>query len=101
MTRADDYVALQAQLQPDACAAQDLTTSSSWTYRAFDRAVGQFAASLRSRGVGKGARVAALAKNRVELILLHLGCARIGAIYVPLNWRLSALEIAALVEDAP
>jgi fatty-acyl-CoA synthase len=100
MTGADDYVALQAQLQPDACAAQDLTTGTSWTYRAFDRAVGQFAASLRSRGVGKGARVAALAKNRVELILLHLGCARIGAIYVPLNWRLSALEIAALVEDA-
>jgi fatty-acyl-CoA synthase len=100
MTGADDYVALQAQLQPDACAAQDLTTGASWTYRAFDRAVGQFAASLRSRGVGKGARVAALAKNRVELILLHLGCARIGAIYVPLNWRLSALEIAALVEDA-
>jgi len=100
MSGADDYVALQAQLQPNARAAQDLTSGAEWTYREFDRAASQFAALLRSRGVGGGDRVATLAKNCVELILLHLGCARIGAIYVPLNWRLSAAEIARLIEDA-
>jgi fatty-acyl-CoA synthase len=100
MGEADDYFTLQAQLQPEARAAQDLTTGESWSYRAFDRAASQFAGLLRNHGVGKGARVVALARNRAELILLHLGCARIGAIYVPLNWRLSAAEIAALVEDA-
>lgn len=99
MAAADDYLAFQAQLQPEARAAQNLT-GESWSYRAFDRAASQFAASLRSHGIAKGARVAALAKNRAELVLLHIGCARIGAIYVPLNWRLSATEIAALVEDA-
>ncbi len=100
MSGSHDYVALQAQLQPNACAARDLTTGTKWTYRQFDRTASQFAALLRSRGVASGARVAALAKNRVELILLHLGCARVGAIYVPLNWRLSAGEIARLIEDA-
>jgi fatty-acyl-CoA synthase len=47
-----------------------------------------------------GARVASLARNRVSWSSLHLACARIGAIYVPLNWRLSPAEIADLVEDA-
>ncbi|MGB6307598.1 MAG: AMP-binding protein [Steroidobacteraceae bacterium] len=100
MSAADDYLALQARLQPEARAAQNLTTGESWSYRAFDRGASQFAALLRSHGIGKGARVAALAKNRAELALLHLGCGRIGAIYVPLNWRLSAAEIATLIEDA-
>ena len=100
MLGADDYLGLQARLQPGAFAAQDLTTGNSWTYQTFDRAASQFAAVLRRRGVGHGDRVASLAKNRAELILLHFGCARIGAIYVPLNWRLSALEIAWLIEDA-
>jgi len=100
VSAADDYLALQAQLQPGARAAQDLATGKSWTYQSFDRAASQFAAALRGRGVGPGDRVASLAKNRAELILLHFGCARIGAIYAPLNWRLSAVEIAALIDDA-
>ena len=100
MSGADDYLALQAQLQPEAGAARDLTTGKSWTYHSFDQAASQFAAVLHSRGVGSGDRVASLAKNRAELILLHFACARIGAIYAPLNWRLSAAEIAALIDDA-
>jgi fatty-acyl-CoA synthase len=100
VSNATDYLALHAQLQPEACVAQDLTTGKSWTYQSFDKAASQFAAALRNRGVGRGDRVACVAKNRVELILLHLGCMRIGAIYVPLNWRLSRTEIDALIEDA-
>jgi fatty-acyl-CoA synthase len=95
-----DYLALHARLQPELRAAEDLTTGESWTYRAFDRAASQFAAVLRESGFEAGDRVASLAKNRAELILLHFACARTGAIYVPLNWRLSTVEIAALVEDA-
>jgi len=96
----EDYLALRARSQPDLRAAEDLTTGESWTYQAFNRAASQFAAALRGFGVKAGDRVASLAKNRAELILLHLACARTGAIYVPLNWRLSSVEIAALVEDA-
>ncbi|HWG70070.1 MAG TPA: AMP-binding protein [Steroidobacteraceae bacterium] len=95
-----DYLALYARLQPSAQAAADLTSGQQWTYRSFDRMVSQYASLLRSRGVGKGDRVAVLAKNRAELISLHLACGRIGAIFVPLNWRLSAPEIDTLIEDA-
>ncbi len=100
MSVADDYLALHAQLQPEARAAHDLTTGKSWTYQSFDRAASQFAAVLRGRSIGPGDRVVSLARNRAELILLHFACARLGAIYVPLNWRLSAAEIAALITDA-
>ncbi len=95
-----DYLALYARLQPEVPAVADLTSGRQWSYRSFDRVVSQCASLLRSHGVGKGDRVAVLAKNRAELISLHLACARIGAIYVPLNWRLSAPEIEALIEDA-
>jgi fatty-acyl-CoA synthase len=95
-----DHVGVQARLQPDRLAAVDLARDLRWTYAAFDRAIGSAARVLLSQGCGVGDRVASLAKNRVELLLLHLACARIGAIYAPLNWRLSPPEVAALVADA-
>ncbi|MCC7060939.1 MAG: AMP-binding protein, partial [Burkholderiaceae bacterium] len=99
MAGAVDHVGLQARLQPDRLAAADLATGRRWTYRAFDRAIGQCATVLRARGIAVGDRVAVLARNRVGLVILHLACARLGAIYVPLNWRLSASELADLVAD--
>jgi len=95
-----DYLALQAGLQPLRLAAHDFVEQKSWTYQDFDRDVQKFAAALRARGVAAGDRVAVLAKNRVALVLLHLACARLQAIYVPLNWRLSAPELRLLLEDA-
>ncbi|MGD2134287.1 MAG: AMP-binding protein, partial [Maricaulaceae bacterium] len=99
MTGAIDHLGLHARLTPDRLAARDLTQGRQWTYADLDRATARCAGALAARGVGVGDRVASLAKNRVGLAMLHLACARLGAIYVPLNWRLSPAEIAALVED--
>jgi fatty-acyl-CoA synthase len=95
-----DYIALQAGLRPGGLAARDLTSGRAWSYRQFDDDAWRFARVLRAHGVSAGARVAVLAKNRVSLLLLHLACARLEAIYVPLNWRLSALELGVLLADA-
>lgn len=95
-----DHVALQARLQPDRPAAVDLASGRSWTYAELDGAVARAVGVLRRRGVGEGDRLAALARNRVLLAVLHLACARLGAMFVPLNWRLSPAEVAALAEDA-
>jgi fatty-acyl-CoA synthase len=100
MAAANDYVALHARQRPAAPAVHDLTSGRRWTYESLDRVISQYAAVLRSHGVEKGDRVAALAQNRAELTFLHLACARIGALYVPLNWRLSTAEIGRLIEDA-
>jgi fatty-acyl-CoA synthase len=95
-----DYLALHARLQPSSTAMLELATQRRWTYQAADLAVARYAASLRRHGIAAGDRVAALSKNRADLLFLHLSCARIGAIYVPLNWRLAPAEIGKLIEDA-
>jgi len=95
-----DYLALQARLQPARLAARDLTTGQAWTYREYDEAAWKMAAALRARDVVAGARVAVLAKNRATIPMLHLACARLGAIFVPLNWRLSKHELPTLLADA-
>jgi fatty-acyl-CoA synthase len=95
-----DHLTLQAGLQPNRLAARDLTSGQTWTYREFDQAAWKMAAALRARGVTAGDRVAVLAKNRASLVLLHLACARVGVIFVPLNWRLSPHEFPAVLADA-
>ncbi|KQY92289.1 acyl-CoA synthetase [Caulobacter sp. Root1455] len=100
MGGAIDHVGLQARLGPRRLAAVDLASGRRWTYAELDAALARCARVLVDRGVGLGDRVVSLARNRVVLAILHLACARVGAIYTPLNWRLSAAEILALVEDA-
>jgi len=96
-----DHLAFQARFQPDRLAMMDLATGRQWCFAELDRAVAQMAALLRhGHAIGSGDRVAALARNCAELLLLHFACARLGAIYVPLNWRLAPPEIALLIEDA-
>ncbi len=95
-----DQIAFQAQLDPERLAACELASGRLWSYAALDADVARCAAVLRGAGVGIGDRVAAFARNRVLLVVLHHACARIGALYVPLNWRLSTTEIAALIVDA-
>ncbi len=96
-----DDTAFQARIRPDASAAVDLASGRTWSYRELDAAIDRCTGLLRiGLGCGVGDRVASLARNRVELIILHLACARTGLIYVPLNWRLSGPEVAALIADA-
>lgn len=57
-------------------------------------------ARLHSVGIRPGDRIAALIGNRPEMLTLLFACAREGAILVPLNYRLSAAEVAAVLDDA-
>ena len=51
-------------------------------------------------GVGRGDRVAVYSQNRVEFIEVQFACARLGAVFVPLNWRLTIHELDYIVSDA-
>ncbi len=99
MSSISDFIALQAMRRPEAPAVADLTHGQSYTYAGLDRLTGQLARALLDKGLKSGDRLAVLAKNRAELIALQHACARTGLIYVPLNWRLSAPELADLVKD--
>ena len=61
----------------------------------------QTARALKSElGVGRGDRVAILSLNRPDYLVLLYACARLGAMLVPLNWRLAVAEQMFILSDA-
>ena len=50
-------------------------------------------------GTAPGDRIGYLGANHPEMVALTFACARTGTIFVPLNWRLSATELAAILGD--
>ncbi|OPY95262.1 acid--CoA ligase [Bradyrhizobium sacchari] len=66
---------------------------ASLSYQVFNRRIELAARALKSQlGVEKGDRVAILSLNRPDYLVLLYACARLGAILVPLNWRLAVTE---------
>jgi fatty-acyl-CoA synthase len=55
--------------------------------------------ALLAEGVGRGDRVAGLIRNCDAFIVLFFAAAKIGAIFVPINFRLAAPEIARILAD--
>ncbi|WIM85911.1 long-chain fatty acid--CoA ligase [Candidatus Mycobacterium wuenschmannii] len=70
------------------------------TYADLDRRTNQVAAALLALGVRKGDRVAALLVNSAEFIQVLMGCAKIGAVTVPINVRLAGPEIGYILADS-
>jgi acyl-CoA synthetase (AMP-forming)/AMP-acid ligase II len=58
------------------------------------------AGALRELGVGRSDIVGVLLHNCVEFVELMLGCAHLGAIFMPLNWRLAGPELAYIADHA-
>ncbi|PID74913.1 MAG: AMP-dependent synthetase [Desulfobacterales bacterium] len=61
--------------------------------------VDQLSAGLQKIGVQKGDRIGVLGKNSLSYFLLYGAAAAIGAIMLPINWRLSADEVIFNVND--
>jgi fatty-acyl-CoA synthase len=71
------------------------------TYADFARRIAQAASALTSQwGVGSGDRVAVLATNHPDTLVLLYACARLGAMLVPVNWRLAVPEQLYILADA-
>ncbi|MDF0493000.1 class I adenylate-forming enzyme family protein [Bradyrhizobium yuanmingense] len=71
------------------------------SYVAFLRRIEQAARALKTRlGVERGDRIAILSLNRPDYLVLLYACARVGAILVPLNWRLAIAEQLFILSDA-
>ena len=70
----------------------------SWSYRDLWEGAGRVASLLQSRGIGKGDRVLLWGPNCPQWVLAYFGCARAGAVLVPLDLR-SAPEFVARVSS--
>jgi fatty-acyl-CoA synthase len=93
-----DLIARRAELRPAAIALEDATRTL--TYADLDHRAAQAATLLASQGIAEGDRVAFLARNRLEFFELQFACAKLGAILVPLNWRMPLPELAPLFAHA-
>lgn len=71
------------------------------SYTAFAARIARTATTLKKElGVSRGDRVAILSLNRPDYLVLLYACARLGAMLVPLNWRLAVAEQLFILTDA-
>src|SRR5712671_2358453 len=70
------------------------------TFRELHNRVMSVAAALTRHGLNTGDRLALLLPNGSEYLELVYACSRIGVIAVPINTRLSVVEIDRVLEDA-
>jgi fatty-acyl-CoA synthase len=68
----------------------------SWTWRQIDAEVSALAAALAARGIGKGDRILVHSKNNDEMFWSMFAAFRLGAVWVPTNFRLMPDEVAYL-----
>jgi len=91
-----DAIRRQAHAQPDAQAYW--TPTRRWTFADLDEASNRAAQGLRTLGIGEGARVACLTKHTAECVVLTLAACKLGAVCMPVNWRLAPPEIEYIVK---
>ncbi|MFP6640858.1 MAG: class I adenylate-forming enzyme family protein, partial [Myxococcota bacterium] len=87
-----------ARQRPGALAVGDESRGLDWG--AFEARIAALAGRLRVAGVGVGDRVAVLLTNRTAFLEILFGTTRVGAIFLPINLRLSAREIAFQLDDS-
>jgi len=75
------------------------TPTRTWSFAQLDEASSRIAQGLRSLGIGPGDRVACLTKHTADCVALVLGANKIGAVCMPVNWRLAPPEIDYIVEN--
>ena len=67
------------------------------TYAEMASRVNRLANALRARGVGLRSRVALMAVNSPEYVEVYYACAKLGACFVPLNYRAKREELAYML----
>jgi acyl-CoA synthetase (AMP-forming)/AMP-acid ligase II len=93
-----EQLARVARKKPDKVAYRFRDTSR--TFAELDERVTRLANALTDRGVGRGDRVATLAMNCIEVVEAYFAAARLGALCVPINFRLVADEIEYIAGDS-
>ncbi|MCL4759970.1 MAG: long-chain fatty acid--CoA ligase [Rhodocyclaceae bacterium] len=94
-----DWIDRHAGLTPDKTAIR--FPGRDLSYAALAALIERQAAALAAHGVGRGGCVAYLGYNSPEMLSLLFACARLGALYMPLNWRLAAAEHRQMLDDCP
>ena len=86
-----------SQMHPDKTAI--IFEDERFTYGRLNEGINRCAHLLQAKGLKKGDRVSVLMLNCIEFLELYFATARLGGIFVPLNWRLLGPELEYQVND--
>ena len=92
-----DWIDRQAAFAPAKTAL--VCGGRQYGYRDFAHEIARTASALAAAGVGRGDRVVHLGYNSAEQLALLFACARLGALFSPLSWRLAPPEHRAMLTD--
>ncbi len=93
-----DWLAERTAVSPKASSL--IIGEQQWTYRELDTAVSTTAAFLYNNGIRSGAHLAILMPNSFATVCLIHAAARLGAVLIPLNTRLTAAELSWQLNQA-
>ena len=94
------FLAKRAMLSPDLEAIVDPATDRRFTYAELNRRCNRVANALADIGVVEGDRVGIMLMNSSEFVETFFAIAKIGAVVVPLNWRLVPDELEFILKDS-
>ncbi len=98
--RTYDWLSTHASRIPSKLAQIDVDGGRSFDYAAMNERVAALAGYLRDElSIGPADRVAVLGPNSSDIFEIQFACARLGAIFVPLNTRLAIPELVYMLDD--
>ncbi|WP_017727629.1 fatty acid--CoA ligase [Halalkalibacterium ligniniphilum] len=100
MTTLRDVFEQSVLKYPNKEALYDVRSNERLTYMEWDKKVNQVAQALINEGVEKGDRVSAVLFNTSEFATAYFACIKIGAVFNPINFRLTSKEIEYILQDA-
>jgi fatty-acyl-CoA synthase len=101
MFLASDWIAFHADRTPEKIAMLDQATGRKFSYAQMNERASRLAAYMRDTwGIQAGEHLAILAKNCSEYFEFQFACIKLGAVMLPLNWRLTVSELLFILKDA-
>ncbi len=94
-----DVIARNARLCGGKCAWIDSHDGREFNFSQIRQMTDSLAAALGARGISKGDRIGVVAQNCAAYFLVYGAAAALGAIVLPVNWRLSEEEVQYCLND--
>ena len=94
-----DFIAYHGQYRGNHTALVIEPDGLRLSYAELNLRIDSMAGFFYDRGIERGDRVALLAANRLEHITMFFACTRLGAVFIPLNFRLALPEITACLQQ--
>ncbi len=94
-----NIICRNAELYGNRTAWSEEATAKSYSFQEVRELTDKLAGGLKSKGIGQGDRIGVVGKNSIEYFLLYGAAAALGAVMLPINWRLSTGEVAFNLAD--